>query len=134
MFGTARWLCGPDRPAVAPEAVPARSRAGCPGPRHGAGATGRQTLPATRSRGTARTTGSANPWVPSGEDLQQPLRQDCGRVGVLPGDQVAVLHHVWLPDRAAAELDADLFLQLVLEQPLAPGGHSDGLLLLIGEA
>src|SRR5258705_10857837 len=55
------------------------------------------------------------PGAPSGEDLQQPLRHDCGRVGILPGDQVAVLHHVWIPDRAATELDADLFLQLVLK-------------------
>ena len=60
--------------------------------------------------------------VPSRELFQQPLCHDDGRVGILPGEQVAVLHHVWVPDRAATELDADPFLQLVLEQPLAPGG------------
>src|SRR6202034_2885802 len=69
-----------------------------------------------------------------GELFQQPFRQHDGRVRILPGDQVAVLDHVRLPDRGAAELDADLVLDLGLEQPGRPRGEPDSFFLVIGEA
>ena len=71
---------------------------------------------------------------PLSDDLQQPLRQDGGGGGVLAGDQISVLHHVRLPDLAAAEVDADLLLELGLEEPCAHGSHSDRRFLFIGEA
>src|SRR4051812_15409693 len=67
------------------------------------------------------------------EALQQPLRQNRSRLGVLPGDRVSVLNHVRLPNLAAAEVDADLFLDIGLQQPRRPGSQPDCLLLLIGE-
>jgi hypothetical protein len=42
---------------------------------------------------TASSCGTSEP-TPLFQGLQQPVCQDCGRVGVLPCDQVAVLHHV----------------------------------------
>src|SRR5580692_670150 len=72
--------------------------------------------------------------TPSPEDLQQPFRQNRGRGGVLPGDEISVLHHVGLPNLAGAEVDADLFLEVGLEQPGHPGSEPDALLFLIGEA
>src|SRR5512135_2084854 len=67
------------------------------------------------------------------QDLQQPLRQNHGRGRVLPGDQVSVLNHVRLPFLGAAEVDADLFLDVGLQQPRRPRSQPDGLLLLVGE-
>jgi len=46
----------------------------------------------------------------------------------LPGDEVPVLDHVGLPDLAAAEVDAHLFLELGLEQPRRSRSQPDGLL------
>src|ERR1700689_1669999 len=86
------------------------------------------------SSGEQPPTETSHPAARLPENLEQPLSQDRRRVGILPRDQVAVLHHERLPERAPAELDADLLLELGLEQPLRLGGEPDGLLLVVGEA
>jgi hypothetical protein len=78
---------------------------------------------------STRTCGCSDAPRPA-STLEQPCSQNCGRVGVLPRDQVPVLDHVGLPDLAAAEVDADLLLEFGLEQPRRLGRDPDGLLPL----
>jgi hypothetical protein len=74
------------------------------------------TLPEVVDQRVRCDTGDGSPRAVSkgalAEDLQEPYRQNRGRGRVLPGDQISVLDHVRLPYLAAAEVDADLFLEI----------------------